>query len=193
MKRSLLITLAVLLAAGPAFAFGGNIGLFQNTLGTNCALMAAAGSTTAHVVHKDHTGASASAFSALLPPCSGLFFVADQNPQGFIIIPNDTLGSQGGVSIGYGSCFPGAVHVMSIVASKLGNTVGCCVWRIGPNLLQGPTVQSTDCAPVPMLEVANGTAVILRNTGQPVSSCPCNIDAEPSTWGVIKELFRQGS
>ncbi len=192
MKRSLLITFAVLLAAGPAFAFGGNIGLFQNTLGTNCALMQAAGSTTAHVVHKDHTGTTGSSFSALLPSCAGLTWLADL-PQFAITVHNDTLGTQGGSSVGYGTCFTAAVHVLSIQCLKTVNTTGCCVWRVGANLLLAPTAQSVDCAGVPVEEVANGTAVVLRATGQPVSSCPCNIDAEPSTWGVIKELFRQGS
>jgi hypothetical protein len=152
-----------------------------------------ASTTTVAVVHKGHTGATASGFSNPLPPCAnGLIWVADQ-PVVPVFLPNDTLGSQGGVSAGYGTCRSDAVHVTSILLQRISLLAGCCLWTVKPNLLLAPTVISTDCSPNPVEEIANGTSAYVRPTGTTVATCPCNVPNEASTWGVIKELFRQGS
>lgn len=198
MKRSLLITLAVLVAAGNAFAVGGNVGVFVNPTAVNCALLRGASTTTIAVVHKNHTGSTAVGFSAPLPTCASasMLWIADQNPQGFVIIPNDTLGSQSGISVGYGSCRVAgeATHVINMLFNAIGaNLPGCCLYTVKPNLALSPNVLSVDCSPVGIEEICNGTSGNLRPTGTVASTCPCNIPTEASTWGVIKELFRQGS
>jgi hypothetical protein len=195
MKRLLLITVAVLFVAGHAFAGGGNIGLFTNAAATNCAIVQGASTTTAVVVHKNHTGSTGCGFSAPIPSCatSGLVWVADQNPQGFVIIPNDTLGSQSGISVGYGSCRTDAVNVINILCNRVALLSGCCWWTVLPNHLLSPNVLSVDCSPIPLEEIVTGSQANLRPTGTPAANCPCNIPNAASTWGVIKELFRQGS
>jgi hypothetical protein len=176
---------------------GGNVGLFVNNLAVNCAVLQGASTTTIAVVHKNHSGTTAVAFSAPLPTCaqSSLVWVADQNPSGFVIIPNDTLGSQGGgISVGYGICRTDNVHVISILLNRTALLPSCCLYTVKANLVLAPTVISTDCTPGnPQTESANGTSANVRPTGAAVTLCPCNIPNEASTWGVIKELFRSGS
>jgi hypothetical protein len=197
MKRSLLITLAVLLTAGHAFAAGGNVGLFVNPTAANCAIMQGASTTTIAVVHKNHTGSTAVGFSAPLPPCGqvGLVWISDQNPGGYVIIPNDTLGSQSGISVGYGSCRAAgeATHVINMLFNRTALLPGCCLYTVKANLELAQNVISADCSPNPIEEIANGTSANVRPTGTTAPTCPCNIPNEASTWGVIKELFRQGS
>jgi hypothetical protein len=202
MKRSLLITLAVLVAvvlaaAGPAFAIGGNIGIFVNNTAVNCAVMRGASTSTYAIVHKNHDGSTGSAFSAPLPPCVGtsMVWISDQ-PVVPIVLPNDTLGSQGGVSTAYGQCRTDNVHVLSMLFNSVGvapGFAGCCLMTVKPNFLLSPNVIHTDCSANPVEEIANGTSANVRGTGVAVGACPCNIPNEASTWGVIKELFRSGS
>jgi hypothetical protein len=195
MKRLLLITVAVLFVAGSAFAEGGNLGIYVNNTAANCALLQGASTSTYAIVHKNHTGTTAVGFAAPLPSCasSNMVWVADQNPSGFVIIPNDTLGSQSGISVGYGSCRTDNIHVISVLFNRISLMPGCCWYRITENPLLAQTALSVDCgAPAIEEPVYHGSGHI-RPTGTTAATCPCNVGSEPSTWGVIKELFRSGS
>jgi hypothetical protein len=197
MKRLLLITVAVLFVAGSAFAEGGNLGIYPNATAANCAIVQAAANAqqTMYIVHKNHTGTTAVGFAAPLPECaqSGMFWITDQNPGGFVIIPNDTLGSQSGISVGYGTCRTDAIVVITMLFQRTSLLPGCCLYSVTPNHLLAPTVQSVDCSTPKIEEVVYAGSANLRPTGTTAATCPCNIGNEPSTWGVIKELFRKGS
>jgi hypothetical protein len=200
MKRLLLITVVGLFVAGQAFAQqigdGGTIGVFTSGTGANCALLQAAAVSNYYIVHKLHNGTTGSSFAAPLPECatSYMFWVADQ-PQFPVYIANDTLGTQGGgVSVGYGSCVPAGtnVHVVTMVFNRLALLPGCCLMTVQPNLAFAPTPISTLCDAQGTEVPATAGSGRIRPTGTQAALCPCDIPVTPSTWGVIKELFRKG-
>ena len=196
MKRSLLITFAVLLVvASQGFAQGGSVGIFGDPLGGNCSLVPpAAGLWQPFLVHNGVPGPTggwtASAFKATIPTCAvGVVFLAD------ISTPPLWQGtSQNGVSAGYGLCvgldapIPFAIAV-PLFQVGLGPS-GCCAWPITPNTALIPPateVLAVNCGiPVVTISSTGGTGIISANA----ALCPCNVVNNESTWGGIKELFR---
>ena len=63
MKRSLLLTLAAMLAATNAFADGGSIGVFTDQSATNCTIEQGVSITTVTIVHQGSDGTTGSEFS----------------------------------------------------------------------------------------------------------------------------------
>jgi hypothetical protein len=72
----------------------------------------------------------------------------------------------------------------------LSPVVGCCPWTVVAHPGFGdPGPVSLDCGPPLSKEPAAGGAGILSTN---TALCPCTVDTRESTWGALKELFRQG-
>ncbi len=199
MKRLLLISLVALCWASTAFAVSGSIGIFADVNANQCALTndgsGPAPESNVYVVHTGSDGTTGSGWAAPIPDCAGgPIFLADVAQPGVIILGN----SQTGASAAYGGCRTnGTVPVAWILVRWMGAPAeGCCTWTVGPHpLLEDPdgnpwtTPNSTNCAtPIRDEAAAGGTAIISTNP----ALCPCNVDTHESTWGGVKELFRQG-
>jgi hypothetical protein len=158
---------------------GGSIGIYMDFTGTECNLSdATAGMTTYRVVHVTDFGMTACAYWAPKPSCFTATYLSDTN-----VFPVTIGNSQDGVSIGYGSCRPGPIHVQSIVYFTQGTTPQCCLYPI----LGIPTsgkVEAVDCAN--HLITAYGVTSVINPNG----ACTCgSVRVEESTWGRVKSLY----
>jgi len=125
-----------------AFGQAGTIGIFSDTGGTNPFLTETEpGMFSVYVVHVATPGATACQYSAPKPACTTVSYLSDTNP--FAV----TLGnSQEGVSIGYGACLSGPIHVQTINYFASGTTPSCCHYPVLPHP-DDPSghVQVVDC------------------------------------------------
>ncbi len=137
--------------------------------------------TTYHVVHRTDFGMTACAYWAPKPSCFTASYLSDTN-----IFPVTIGNSQAGVSIGYGSCRPGPIHVQSIVYFTQGTTPQCCLYPV----LGIPTsghVEAVDCAN----HLTHGIRRDERHQSEP-ASCTCgSVKVEESTWGRVKSLYAE--
>ncbi|UCG52704.1 MAG: T9SS type A sorting domain-containing protein [Candidatus Latescibacterota bacterium] len=113
-------------------------------------------------------------FAAPMPQCfsdGGAVYLADANVFG-VTIGN----SQTGVSIGFGSCLPEPVHVLTIQFLAQGNTAPCCLYStIGGDFSTSGFPEFVDCP----LDLRIGEGMTNTINGDP--SCPCPIN------GVVNE------
>ena len=158
---------------------GGSIGIYADTQGTDCNLSdAVVGMTTYHVVHLADFGMTACAYWAPKPSCFTATYLSDSN-----VFPVTIGNSQDGVSIGYGSCRPGPIHVQSIVYFTQATTPQCCLYPI-LGIPSSGNVEAVDCAN--HLITAYGVTSVIN----PSSSCTCgSVKVEESTWGRVKSLY----
>ena len=158
---------------------GGSLGIYADVLGADCNLPdQTPGLTTYHVVHLCSAGVTASAYRAPKPACFTGTWMSDTN-----IFPVTIGNSQDGVSIGYGACRTGPLHVQSIVFFANGNTPECCLYPVLGMPASG-NVEVVDCANT--LISAYGVTSVVNATG----GCPCgSVRVEESTWGRVKSLY----
>jgi hypothetical protein len=184
MKKALLLSFALMLVAGMAFAQTGlgSVGIFSDPLGANCNLVdtAPAGVKLYYVVHVLTTGATGSQYRAKMPTCytAGLY-LADTNM--FAV----TIGnSQTGVAFAYPSCLVGPIHTQTIQIFGQGLTGPCCRWIVDGDPATGSAVPLVaDCAF--LVWPATGGVGILNPDG----TCQCNVPNEDTTWGQVKALY----
>ena len=93
--------------------------------------------------------------------------------------------TQTGVSIGYGACYSGTIHVLTVRFFGTGLSEPCCVYPVVPDWYHGETeVNVVDCTGQ---GVVGGAAHAIVN---PNSSCQCgSIKTEEATWGKIKSMY----
>jgi len=182
MKKTLLLSLAMICVASMAFGQAGTVGIYADPVGANCHLPdVVAGLNVYNVVHTNTAGASAVQFSAPLPGCyvAGLW-LSDAPFYGV------TLGnSQVGVAIGYGACVGAPNIVLLINIFGQGLTGPCCAWTVvpDPNVPSGQ-IEVVDCGN--NLIFGNGfTSYVNGNS----NDCPCTVATEESTWGQVKSLY----
>lgn len=183
MKKALLLTLVLMLAASMAFAQGGSIGVFSDAAGSSCNLTdAAPGLLSFYVVHVLTPGATASQFAAPMPSCMlGATFLSDT-----AIFPVTIGGSQGGVAIGYGACLAAPIHCLTINFFGGGATLPCCYYSViaDPNVPSG-NIEVVDCTET--LVYATGGVGIINPNG----TCQCDVPAQDTTWGKVKSIFAE--
>ena len=192
MRRLLLTTFVLMLGASLALAAdlpGGRIGIFSETGGTNCAVTdAAPGLLQVFIVHTLTTGAAACQYVAAKPGCFTATYLSDTNPFA-VVIGN----SQTGVSIGYGSCKIGTVHVQTMSFFAAGTTPACCKYTIACD----PLAATGACALgyVDIVDCGQSAAFAKPQVGviNPNSTCLCAdiIPAQESSWGQIKSLYNE--
>jgi hypothetical protein len=182
--RSILIAVVLsALLAGAATAQAGFLGVFRDPGGTVCTFEdRSPGIVPFHVVHVGTGGATACQYSAPKPDCLAATFLSDTN-----VFPVTIGGSQGGVSIGYGTCRTGPIHVQTISYFTQGLTANCCRYYVlpDPNAESGK-INIVDCA------ATETNATSIRAVINATASCPCGEPtAEESTWGEVKSLFEE--
>ncbi|UCG50430.1 MAG: BACON domain-containing protein [Candidatus Latescibacterota bacterium] len=158
MYRTLLIAVAILLAATMVFAQNGAICLFADPGGTDCNLTDdSPGLLEIYVVHMLSAGAMASQFWAPQPSCMvGATYVGDYSPFS-VVIGN----SQEGMAIGYGSCFASPIYLAKISYQTSGSTEDDCAYRVMPDPGLS-SIEVVDCNS--NLSFAGGGKIYLNST-----------------------------
>ena len=148
--RILGFTFAAILLANSAFAQGGAVCLFTDPTGTDCNIVDnTPGLLTIYVVHKLTPGASAVQFAAPKPACMVSATWLTDTP----VFPATIGDSQNGVSIGYGGCFVGPVHVLTMNYQVAGLTTPDCAYPVVAHPSE------------PLIEVVDCDATLLPGTG----------------------------
>ena len=183
MKKAALLTIAMLCVASLVFAQGGSIGVFGDAGGTDCNIIdAAPGLLSVYVVHVNVPGATASQFYAPTPACMvGATYLSDGAP--FAV----TIGSsQTGVAIGYGACYTGPIHVLTINYFGGGASMACCYFEFLPDpLVPSGQIEVVDCIEG-LLFATGGIGIVNAD-----ASCQCNVPTQDTTWGKVKSLFSE--
>ncbi|MEJ2721943.1 MAG: hypothetical protein P8181_12520 [bacterium] len=126
------------------------------------------------------SGAQASEFSAPVPSCFTGTWLSDT-----VVFPVTIGNSQNGVSIGYGQCTPGPIHVLTINFFCQGTTSNCCYYRIKPHPdRETGTVGVVDCSD-DLLTAKGGSGIV-----NPTDDCRCGELTRDSTWGKVKATFK---
>jgi hypothetical protein len=139
----------------------GSIGIYADTEGLRPHLLDTGGMVTLHVVHKVENGATASAFKI-------------EEPAGWVRISATTdlpvsIGNiNDGISIGYGQCMSGAIHVMTLTYRSPGNTQPGAMFKILPHNEWPNAIQVVNCD-TQLLEdgIGKESPINLANTEQP--------------------------
>jgi hypothetical protein len=176
------LALAVVCTASLAFAQpqAGTIGIFGDNQGMNCYLYdQAPGLTPYYIVHVYTPGATASQFAAPKPSCLGASWLSDT------AVFTVTIGSsQTGVSVGYGTCRVGPIHVLTLNYFTMGTTALCCMYPVVADpTATPPGIYVVDCDY--NLLVGNGCYGIVNTDG----ICHCATPAQETTWGQVKSLY----
>jgi hypothetical protein len=171
---------ALLTLAHAAFGQAGTIALASDPEGTDCNLNdKSPGMCSFYVVHVGTPGAQASQFSAPAPACFAGSWLSDTAVFGV------TVGdSQNGISIGYGACMPGPIHVLTINFFCQGMSQDCCYYMVKPHPDEtSGVVGVVDC--MDNLITGKGGFGIVNSTEQ----CECGPPTRDSTWGRVKSIF----
>jgi len=120
--------------------FAGNIGVYMDAAGLDDNLVDTGDVVQFYVVHKVEYGATASAFKVVAPQGWTLLAASSEFPV--------SVGNvEEGISIGYGRCASGTVHVMTLTYQSPGNSAGE-VFQVLPHDQFPEAVQSVDCQEV---------------------------------------------
>ncbi|UCH83256.1 MAG: hypothetical protein JSW50_12435 [Candidatus Latescibacterota bacterium] len=180
MKKGILILLIALVPVQTAYAQGGAIVLSGDPQGSECNINdKSAGMCAVYVFHVGISGAFASQFAAPAPACFSGTWLSDTPVFGVTV-----GGSQTGVSIGYGQCTPGPIHILTINFFCQGMTQPCCYYTVQPHPeLPSGVVEAVDC--MDNLLTAKGGFGIFNSTDE----CECGPPTRDSTWGRVKSIF----
>jgi len=164
----------------PPTGFGGNIGVYTDVHGTNCNIIDSPGQHTVYFVHTNVNAASASQFAAPQPACAiGATWLTDVS-----VFPVTIGNTQNGVSVGYGTCLSGPIHVLSSVYFMQDATHACCDF---------PVVRHPDRALVEAVDCSSNIVSAFGVTSTlSTGACGCGtVAVHESTWGRIKSMYRE--
>jgi hypothetical protein len=183
MKKFVLTVLALALAASPAFAQTGSMGVYADNTGSACNITVPVGVPfSIYIVHKSPGGATGSQFkfvAASIDPSIANF--GGSAAPGLLVIGDPSTG----VSIAYGGCLTGDIHLWSFTMFSAAGAPNCIYAEIIPDpAALTPGVLSVNCvfAEIP---VDPGEGILNPNAG-----CDCNVANQESTWGKVKALYR---
>jgi hypothetical protein len=125
----------------PEPEYNGEIGVFSDAAGTNPNIVDTGGDVTLYVVHTVEGGAAASAFRIEAP--TGWTLVVDPPEVEFPLSIGDI---DDGISVAYGGCETGAIHVMTLTYHSPGTTPAGATFKVLPNLQWPDHVQMVDCS-----------------------------------------------
>lgn len=116
----------------------GSIGVYADSEGNDRNLPDTGGTVMFYVVHKVAEGATASAFRVQLPTGWTLLGSEPQFPV--------TLGTvTDGLSIGYGECLTGSIHLMTLTLRSPGNSAPGTTFKVAPHTGLPESIQVVDC------------------------------------------------
>jgi hypothetical protein len=169
-------------AASAAFVYGqgGVISVSSDPAGTSCNLTdKTAGICTYYVIHTETSGAGGVVFSAPIPTCFAVTWISDEP-----VFPVTLGDSQSGVTVAYGSCRSGPVHILTVKFFCQGLTGACCAYWVLPDpRVESGKIEVSDCG-LNLLYATGGKAVVNGTT-----ECPCQQASEASSWGRVKSLY----
>jgi hypothetical protein len=174
-------------AYGSPATHGGVIGLYADMGASSCELYDTSPRLMQiYVIHSPAMAASACDFAAPVPSCmTGATWIGDAPAFPAPVIGN----SQTGISIGYGTCRTGPLHILTINVMVQGTSEPCCPFKVIPATSWDLNViEVTDCMIVPNLLRADGRGAVVNPNG----GCSCGnltVDLEETTWGHIKSVF----
>jgi len=179
MRKTLLLTLVLVLGATVAFAQNGSIGIFADNAGASCSLPAT-GLVTYYFVHVNAIGATGSQWAAPKPACLTGTRITDIAV--FAVVLGNT---EVGITVGYGLCKVGTFHIESVLYNATSAT-DCCYFSVipDPNLTSGK-IEIPDC--LFNLTYGTGGQGILNSN----PTCNCNVPTEDTTWGQVKALYTE--
>lgn len=188
MKYARVVLLVFLLIPGSAFPQPGVIAVYGDSLHVDCNVVhdPGPGVLVFYVFHHSAGGARECRFSAPYQSCMAeIEWGLDRSE--FL---NTTGSSQTGVTIEYGLCLTGWVHVLTVFcADVLGlGCPPCCEYPVLPHPdVSSGQVEDLDCDN--QWVVAEGVSGLVNSN----SSCPCKtpsgIESQDHTWGKIKALY----
>jgi hypothetical protein len=185
MKKVLMITLALTLCAGAAFA--DHVSTYVDPAGMDCTLTNFTpfpGQTSAYVIHRQNSGATASQFAVI--DASGMAFAGFASPY-------LTIGTLADLSVAYGGCLTGDLMIVQINWFAFPGTVYTCDSKV--SLGPAPTT------PLPgQIAIADCNFQYRSSWGGVMwvgpdadlckqDTCGPNPVAE-TTWGGVKALYR---
>jgi hypothetical protein len=184
MKRTLLIALCVVLGAGMAMAQSvpGSIGLFSDTGGTNCNLadVGPPGLLSFYAVHVYGNNVASSMWMIDTPECNAMTYLSDT-----AVFPVTSGFSYSGISVAYGTCLSGPIHILTLNYFASGLTPPCCTFTVvaSPASTYGE-IEAADCNIIRMF--ASGGSLVVNAD----ETCDCNIPVDEATWGGIKAMYQ---
>lgn len=175
-------TASVLIHYEPALSVGGAVGIFANLEATDCNLFdQAPGVMTFYIVHVLTAGALAAQFAAPMPSCmTGAAYLGETSP--FNIVLGNT---QTGVTVAYGRCLGGPIHLLTVFYLVQGMSQACCEFPVvaDPRVPSGQ-IEVPSCGFV--LNYGAGAHAIVN----PTPTCACgSVPVEETTWGHIKAMY----
>ena len=184
--RSVLLVVAalvVLVPPGVGHTESGTIMLYADAAFTACNIVAPAGLITIYVVYEFHSGASGVRYAMSENTGGAISHIADQNQ--FALVTGD---SQSGVTISFGGCFEGSIHIQNVLYSVLSNPPVCTRVEVVPDpSAPSGQVESVDCSAA--TRFTGGWYATFNGGG----SCPCGMiccPVETGSWGRVKGLYR---
>jgi len=115
----------------------GSIGVYADAGGTDIDVIDTGGTVMLYVVHKV-PGALGSSFRVEAP--DGWFLIAGQ-PQFTVTLGNP----EEGLSVGYGDCVSGSIHVITLMYDSPGNTAANSAFKVLPHSGTPEGVETVDC------------------------------------------------
>ena len=184
MKKVALLTVAMLCVASLAFAQAGSIGIYGDALGTDCYISdSIPGLLNVYVVHVNTPAATASQFSVPTPACFLAPFLSSSSPFP-VAIGNPATG----IAIGYGGCFTGPIHVLTLQYFAQGLTGPCCFIDVFPDVTLSD-IQVVDCAS--NLLAATALNGVVNGDGSCECGIPPTVPTQDTTWGQMKALYSE--
>lgn len=190
MKRLMSLLVVALLAPAGARAQGGHIGVYGDSLGTQCRIdVPTSGIVKIFVVHKLGAPTGGSEFTVSSGGNFNGVYLGEYFGTNAVSFGN----SQTGIAIGYGGCWYDQVHILTVSYYVPSEPPVCSYIDIVDFDLFGnapPGIHSVDCDGN-MWDALGGRAYV-NGDGTCDCATPNNTTTpvEESTWGAIKTVYR---
>ena len=190
MKRAILTVAVLALAATPAVAQYGSVGIYSDATGCDCNVYdQVPGIVNVWIVHRDITqGVTGVSFAIADGGGMTLAYVGESKVGGPIEITGNLVD---GYWVGYSSCIAGGLTIMQIQFFGTATSAPCSWLEIAPAPgYAGSGIEAADC------DALSVAASGLRTPVNPDAGCVCvnpgclPVPVDESTWGGIKALYR---
>lgn len=139
----------------PEPTVGGNIGIYADAAGTDRTIVDNGGTVTVYVVHKIEEGGTASAFTVRAPIGWTLAGEVSQYPI--------VIGSvESGISVAYGNCLTGSIHLTTLTYYAPGNTPSGSNFEVLPHPQWPDNIRVVDCNATMITDCEGGISPVVR-------------------------------
>jgi hypothetical protein len=184
MKKFVLTVALLALCASPVFAQVGGPAFYADAAGTSCNITVPTGVPfNVYVVHSSIGGATGGQwmFDPTTIDPNLTYIGGSAGPAAILVIGSP----QAGVSLAYGGCVNGALHVWTFNFFSVAGVPACTYLELLHDpAAQTPGVISVDCI-FAEISVDPGEGIMNAN-----ASCDCVVAAQTTTWGKVKSLYR---